>query len=101
MYPITSYQVTPNLFGVPRWMAEIDGQRSRFARRSYSRDRAERKIARDENRLHETGRESLMQGAILPLTMPVRRAHDRLCRTVDQRRRMRRARAVHEVGRAE
>lgn len=92
MYPITSYKVTPNVFGVTRWMAEIDGQRSRFARRSYSRDRAEQKIAHDENHLWDTGRETFMQGIVLPLMMPIRRAHDRLCRAVDQRRRMRRVR---------
>lgn len=98
MYPITSYRVAPDLFGRTRWMAEIDGQRSRFARRAYSQRAAERKIARDENHLYEPGGVTFMQGVVLPLMMPARRAHDRLCRAVDQRRRWRRARANVEIG---
>ena len=86
MFPITSYKITPNLFGVTRWMAEIDGQRSRFARRAYSQNRAEAKIARDENALYGTG-VTFMQGTFLPLTMPLRRWHDRLCRAAEARRR--------------
>lgn len=90
MFPITSYKITPDLFGRTRWMAEIDGQRSRFARRSYSRDRAEQKIAHDENHLYEPGGVTFMQGVFLPMAMPVRRWHDRVCRKVEQRRRTRR-----------
>lgn len=96
MYPITSYKITPNLFGVTRWQAEIDGQRSRFARRAYSQNAAERKIARDENHLCEPGGVTFMQGVFLPLAMPLRRAHDRLARRVEQRRRERRFAALGE-----
>lgn len=87
MFPITSYKITPNLFGVMRWMAEIDGQRSRFARRAYSKRAAEAKISRDENHLYEPGGVTFMQGIFLPLTMPLRRWHDRLCRRAELRRR--------------
>lgn len=91
MFPITSYKITPNLFGVTRWMAEIDGQHSRFARRAYSQSAAERKISRDENHLYEPGGATFMQGIFLPLTMPLRRWHDRLCRRAERRRKTRRS----------
>ena len=97
MYPITSYKITPDLFGRTRWMAEIDGQHSRFARRAYSQNAAERKISRDENHLFKPGGVTFMQGIFLPAAMPIRRWHDRLCHTVDQRRRARRARADVEI----
>lgn len=90
MFPITSYKITPDLFGRTRWMAEIDGQHSRFARRAYSRSAAERKISRDENHLYEPGGVTFMQGMFLPAVMPIRRWHDRLCRIAEQRRRARR-----------
>lgn len=86
MWPVTSYRVTPNLFGRDRWMAEIDGQHSRFARRAYSQNAAERKIIRDENHLYEPGGVTFMQGVFLPATMPLRRFHDRLCQRAQQRR---------------
>lgn len=88
MYPITSYPITPDLLGRVRWQAEIDGQRSRFARRSYSRDKAERKIAHDENQLWD-GHITFMQRWWLPLTVPLHRPYDRLLRKVQQRRRVR------------
>lgn len=92
MFPITSYKITPNLFGVTRWMAEIDGQHSQFARRAYSQRAAEAKISRDENHLYEPGGVTFMQGVVLPLTMPLRRWHDQLCRSAEiRRRRVRRA----------
>lgn len=91
MWPITSYPITPNLFGRVRYQAEIDGQRVQFARRSYSRDKAERKIAHDENVFWE-GSTTFMQGFFLPATRYLYRAHDRLCRAVQQRRKVRRAR---------
>lgn len=99
MFPITSYKITPDLLGRTRWMAEIDGQHSRFARRAYSQRAAERKIARDENHLYEPGGVTFMQGTFLPAVLPVRRLHDRLCRAVEQRRRMRRLRTNVEVER--
>ncbi len=86
MYPITSYTVTPDLLGRTRWMAEIDGQHSRFARRAYSRDAAERKIARDEN-AYWAGHITFMQRWFLPAAMPVRRWHDHLCQASHRRRR--------------
>ncbi|QIG58129.1 hypothetical protein SEA_CAPTAINREX_41 [Microbacterium phage CaptainRex] len=91
MYPITSYTVTPDLLGRTRWMAEIDGQHSRFARRAYSREAAERKIAHDENAYWD-GHITFMQRWFLPAAMPVRRLHDRLCQAVQRRRKVRRAR---------
>lgn len=98
MFPITSYKITPDLFGRTRWMAEIDGQHSRFARRAYSQSAAERKISRDENHLYEPGGVTFMQGVFLPAVMPIRRWHDRLCRMAEQRRRARRARTNREDG---
>lgn len=98
MYPITSYKITPNLFGVTRWMAEVDGQHSLYARRAYSRDAAERKISRDENLLHETGKRTFMQRVILPWTHPLRGWHDRICRAAEQRRRARRVRTNRPDG---
>lgn len=92
MFPIASYKITPDLFGRTRWMAEIDGQHSRFARRAYSQNAAEQKIAHDENHLYGPGGVTFMQGVFLPLAMPVRRWHDRMCQKVEQRRRMRRIR---------
>lgn len=89
MYPIESYRITPNIFGIERWQAEISGQRSRFARRSYDRGRAERKIARDENALYDHDTLRFMQTIGLPLTMPLRRWHDRLCQQVQRDRRNR------------
>lgn len=89
MFQITSYTITPNLLGRTRWMAEIDGQHSRFARRAYSQRAAERKISRDENHLYEPGGVTFMQGVVLPFTMPVRRWYDRLCRAAELRRRQR------------
>ncbi|OZD48634.1 hypothetical protein CH252_19085 [Rhodococcus sp. 06-1477-1B] len=86
MYPIESYRVAPNLFGVVRWQAEITGQRSRFARRAYSQTAAERKIANDENALYDGGTR-LMQTLVLPLTAPIRHWHDQLCQRADRRRR--------------
>lgn len=88
MYPITSYRVTPDLFGRTRWMAEIDGQHSRFAPRAYSQDAAERKICRDENAYWD-GRITFMQRWFLPAAMPARRAHDRLCQRAERDRRNR------------
>ena len=89
MYPIETYRITPNLFGFQRWQAEITGQRSRFARRAYNPDRAARKIARDESNIYDGGLR-FMQSVGLPLTMPLRRWHDRICQGVEQRRRQRR-----------
>lgn len=89
MFPIESYPITPNLFGRVRYQAEIDGQRSRFARRSYNRDKAERKISSDESEFW-AGRISFMQAAVLPATAPLYRLHDRLCRAVQQLRKVRR-----------
>ena len=83
MFPIESYRISPNLFGVDRWQAEITGQRSR---RAYRRAAAERKIAHDENAIYETG-VTFMQGVFLPLTMPLRRWHDRICQAAERRRR--------------
>lgn len=99
MFPITSYKITPDLFGRTRWMAEIDGQHSRFARRAYSQSTAERKIAHDENHLYDPGGVTFMQGVFLPAVMPIRRWHDRLCRAAEQRRRRaRRSTPNDEVG---
>lgn len=89
MYPITSYPITPDLLGRARWQAEIDGQRSRFSRRSYSRDRAEQKIARDENALWD-GKVTFMQRRFLPAAMPLRRWYDQLCYKAHDRRKARR-----------
>lgn len=93
MYPIETYRIAPNLFGVERWQAEITGQRSRFARRAYDPDRAARKISRDENGIYDGGIR-FMQNVGLPLTMPLRRWHDRLCRAAESRRRQRRRPAL-------
>lgn len=90
MYPITSYPITPDLLGRVRWQAEIDGQFSRFARRSYNRGRAERKIARDEEALRGRGHITFMQRWGLPLVVPLHRRYDRLLRAVQQRRKVRR-----------
>lgn len=89
MYPVTSYPITPDLFGRTRWQAEIDGQYSRFSRRSYSRERAERKICRDEEALRGQGRVTVMQRWVLPALVPLHRPYDRLCRRVQQARKER------------
>lgn len=88
MYPITSYPITPDLLGRVRWQAEIDGQHSRFARRSYSRDKAERKISRDEN-LYWEGHISFMQRWFLPMAVPFHRRLDKVYRAAQQRRKVR------------
>lgn len=89
MFPIESYRISPNLFGAERWQAEITGQRSRFARRSYDRNRAERKIARDENAIYDGGIR-FMQNVVLPITMPIRRCHDQMCQEAARSRRQNR-----------
>lgn len=89
MYPVTSYPITPDLLGRVRWMAEIDGQHSRFARRSYSRSRAEAKICADES-AYWNGHITFMQRWFLPAVMPIRRWHDKLCQRAQQRRKVRR-----------
>lgn len=89
MFPIETYRITPNLFGKTRWQAEIDGQRSRFTRRAYSPQAAARKISRDENAIYD-GKSRFMQNVWLPLTMPIRRRHDRLCQALERRRRRKR-----------
>lgn len=85
MYPITSYPITPDLFGRVRWQAEIDGQRSRFARRSYRREKAEWLISHDESALWD-GRVTFAQRVTLPLLAPLRRKYDRICSDAQQRR---------------
>lgn len=91
MYEIISYQVTPNLFGRPRWQAEITNQHVRFCRRSYSRKNAEEKIRRDENAYWDDNRpETLMQTLWLPMTIRMLRLHDKACRWADKRRKARR-----------
>jgi len=87
MYPTTSYPIALDLFGRTRWQAEIDGQFSRFARRAYSQEAAERKIARDEEALRGRGHITFMQRWVLPAVVPLRRRHDRLLRTVNAKRR--------------
>lgn len=79
MYPIDTYEITPNLFGHKRWQAEMDNQPVPFTRRAYSPERASLKLAWDIE-LYWQGKPSIMQEVVLPLMIPLRRLHDRLCR---------------------
>lgn len=80
MFPIYTYAVTPNLFGVTRYQAEMDDMPVQFCRRAYSSDKAKAKLERDV-RLFWQGRKSFMQRA-LPVLVPFRRIHDKACRRV-------------------
>lgn len=88
MYPIDTYRITPNVFGHTRWQAEALTQRSRFARRAYSAEAAHAKMSRDEEATFND-EFNFMQKIWLPASAPFYRLHDKFCRFVQERRRVR------------
>lgn len=81
MNPYFVYTISPSLIlRRKRWQAEIEGQKSPYARRERSERRAIQKISWDEEYFWTHDKFSLMQRLVLPFFYPIRSRYDKLCR---------------------